>query len=365
MRVALVNGSKRFDGHTVQFHSYVNGLRAVGVEPSIYTCIDPSDADSYAPEGTVIPGWRVPLGTEGEMGFNRLLPILVRRLRAIEGDIIHVNDVYLSRLAAYRDNVLVSVTDLGKLKTRYYNRSSSWLHNLHLRYVNRCRGIICAAESVRAEVIQELDVPADRVHVVPLSTSSRSPSPVSPPLPPSEARPWTLLCVATDRPHKNIGGFLEVVKRLGPSYRGLLVSRLTDATRRRIDAEGLGKRIEVRADVSNLADLYRSAQVLVFPSLYEGFGIPLIEAMRHGLPVVAARRTTIPEVLGEGGTAVEPGDYDAWVTAITALTDADRYREAARRSWERGALFGPEQTGRALVKAYEAARQAPGPLSSK
>jgi alpha-1,3-rhamnosyl/mannosyltransferase len=97
---------------------------------------------------------------------------------------------------------------------------------------------------------------------------------------------------------------------------------------------------------ADLDALYRGAVALVFPSRFEGFGLPVLEAMARDCPVVAADATALPEVVDEAGLLVEPGDADAWAAAIVSLlgddalrshlVDAGR-RRAAHYAWETAA----------------------------
>jgi glycosyltransferase involved in cell wall biosynthesis len=95
-----------------------------------------------------------------------------------------------------------------------------------------------------------------------------------------------------------------------------------------------------------LLALYRGARLLVYPSLYEGFGLPVLEAMQCGVPVVAANAASLPEVTGDGGLLVDPLDVRGWRDAIEALWQDEaahaRQRESALRraagfSWTRTA----------------------------
>lgn len=114
------------------------------------------------------------------------------------------------------------------------------------------------------------------------------------------------------------------------------------------------------ADVTGLVDL---ASVLAFPSRYEGFGLPVLEAMARGTPVVAADASALPEVVGDGGRLVAPGDVDGWVDALAAVLDdpgeADRLATAGRR---RAAHFTAAACAAATSDAHRAARdRASGP----
>jgi glycosyltransferase involved in cell wall biosynthesis len=102
--------------------------------------------------------------------------------------------------------------------------------------------------------------------------------------------------------------------------------------------------------------LYEGARVLVQPSFEEGFGLPVLEAMTLGVPVVAARRGALPEVLGDAGTLVEPEDVDAFAQAIERIVE-DRVlaATAAAAGIARAQLFTWERTATTTLAAYGAA----------
>jgi glycosyltransferase involved in cell wall biosynthesis len=99
--------------------------------------------------------------------------------------------------------------------------------------------------------------------------------------------------------------------------------------------------------------LYRHASVLAFPSRYEGFGVPVLEAFAHGVPVVAARAAALPEAVGDAGLLVDAIDVDGWVRSLRSVLDdaalADRLRAAGRR---RALEFSPSVSAAALAAAY-------------
>jgi alpha-1,3-rhamnosyl/mannosyltransferase len=95
-------------------------------------------------------------------------------------------------------------------------------------------------------------------------------------------------------------------------------------------AEMLRKpRIRVLGSVPDeqLVELYRGAECLLFPSLYEGFGFPVLEAMACGTPVVCANRTSLPEIAGEAAVLVDPDDTHAFAAALAELLSSDARRE--------------------------------------
>src|SRR6266568_1493786 len=106
-----------------------------------------------------------------------------------------------------------------------------------------------------------------------------------------------------------------------------------------------------QVDDADLADLYAAAGCLLFPSRYEGFGLPCLEAMACGCPVVAFRNSSVPEVVGDAGELVADGDAEALGRAALAMSKAP---ERARQSgFERARRFGWRKAARQTIAAYE------------
>jgi glycosyltransferase involved in cell wall biosynthesis len=102
-----------------------------------------------------------------------------------------------------------------------------------------------------------------------------------------------------------------------------------------------------------LRALYRGAAALVYPSFYEGFGLPLIEAMACGTPVIASNVTSIPEVVGDGGVLLDPADTGAWTMAIVAVANDQPVRARLRAAGlRRAADFTWQRTARLTLEAY-------------
>jgi alpha-1,3-rhamnosyl/mannosyltransferase len=115
-----------------------------------------------------------------------------------------------------------------------------------------------------------------------------------------------------------------------------------------------------RVPPARLAALFRSAVALVYPSTYEGFGLPLAEAMAAGCPVIAADRTALPEVLGGAGILVDPADAPGWADAISLLlADGPLRVRLIAAGRERARSFSPEEAARRQVAAYRLALETP------
>ena len=205
--------------------------------------------------------------------------------------------------------------------------------------------VLTSTEAGAWVIRQDFGVRAERLHIVGngLDTELFSPDPALP------RDPSTLLCVgrAAD-PNKGIPVLIEALAKLPPPVRLVLVDEdhPLHEGRRLAAALGVGDRLEItgRVPIEELVRRYRSASLVVVPSLYEGFGLPAAEAMACGTPVVASAAGALPEVLrtGGGGTLVAKGDADALARAIAELLA--RPEEGRRR-------LGAEARAR-IVEAY-------------
>jgi glycosyltransferase involved in cell wall biosynthesis len=242
---------------------------------------------------------------------------------------------------ASRRNVIV-IHDVAPL------REPEWYSPLYARYqrtilpalARRARLVITVSEFSRGEIVSALGVPADRVRVVPNGVDER----FSPAVDPAAARaafalerPYVLV-VGTRIARKNLAALAGAARRLGERGVELVAA---GSGRGYMRAEGgLEARELGYVPEELLPSLYRGAAVLAMPSLYEGFGLPCIEAMASGTPVVAANRGALPEVCGDAALLVDPTDEAALADALlAAVEDRDLAARQARAGIERAATF--------------------------
>lgn len=131
---------------------------------------------------------------------------------------------------------------------------------------------------------------------------------------------------------------------------------LDSETFRAAERTDLGKEILFTGYVpdGDLAGLYSGAICFVYPSYFEGFGLPLVEAMQCGVPVIAGNRTSLPEVLGDAGLLFDPFDTQALVRALTQVIDDAEYRASLRsKGLERAKSFDWKTTARLTLEVYE------------
>ncbi len=223
--------------------------------------------------------------------------------------------------------------------------------------LRRAAAIVTVSEFTRSEVSTWLPEVADRITVVPNGSHVR-PSGGDSGLPPG--RPYALM-LGTLEPRKNPALALDafgLARRRGLDLRLVLAggeSPLIDMPAM-LRARGLGPPEVVRTgylDDRRLSAVLKQARLLVFPSLYEGFGMPLLEAMEARVPVVAARAGATPETVGDAGVLVEPGDVEGFADAIEQVALDERLRDrliVAGRA--RAAKFTWARAGAACLDLY-------------
>jgi glycosyltransferase involved in cell wall biosynthesis len=168
------------------------------------------------------------------------------------------------------------------------------------------------------------------------------------------------LYVGNRKPHKNVPRLLEAFSRAGlePGVRLVLSGEPDRKTADLARALGLEKRVQFFGSVADevLPGLYRGAVALVFPSLLEGFGLPPLEAMACGTPVIASNAASIPEVVGDAGILVDPHDAEDLADAMRrVLYDTELQENMSRKGLERARLFSWDTTARQVLEVLREA----------
>jgi glycosyltransferase involved in cell wall biosynthesis len=226
------------------------------------------------------------------------------------------------------------------------------------QHVLRADHVIVNSAYTAGEVHQRLGVPMPRITVC---------RPGAPDWTPRAAAPADgyILFVGTLEPRKNVGGLLEaytqLLRRRPDAPRLILAGRALPSSKPWLEALSrpplAGKAIHLGyIDDSEREALYKGASVLVLPSFNEGFGLPVLEAMTVGVPVIAANRGALPEVLGDAGILVEADDPEALADAMERMTtDTMLARTLAATGVRRTRLFDWGASARSLRAAYDEA----------
>lgn len=289
------------------------------------------------------------------------LPMAARRARV---DLLH-SPAYTAPVGI-RTPTVVTIHDVS------YERHPEWypyrrdrLRRAFYRASARSAArVVTDSAFSAAEIRAAYGIAVDRIAVVPLGVAPRFA--VGEPVAADVASPF-VLHVGDLHARRNLGVVLDAVvalrRRGGPAAgltlvlagvdRGLVADLASRAA-----AAGASDALAVLGIVSDarLEALYREAQALVYPSLYEGFGLPVLEAMSRGTPVVATRASSVPEVLGDAGVLLDPDDAAGWVTSLDAIIgEPDRRAALAAAGQARAAAFTWERTARETYEVYQRA----------
>ncbi|MCS6882336.1 MAG: glycosyltransferase family 1 protein [Oscillochloridaceae bacterium] len=313
----------------------------------------------------VIPSRLPTINPRVRIPWEQLLaPMLLRRSGA---DLFH--GVHSVVPIACPVPSVVTVHDLAFIRFpqtfRAYNRI--YLDLATRLSVRRAARVLVVSEHTRREVIGLLGVPPERVVVTPNAVREhfRPPDPAA--LEVFRARKGLperfVLYVGTLEPRKNLTTLLEAYAmvardRAAPLLVGGGKGWMYDAVFQRLEALGLHERVRFVGylDEEELPLWYAAATVFVFPSIYEGFGMPPLEAMACGAPVVASNTSSLPEVVGDAGLTVSPYDPAALAAAIRRLLDdADLRQELRERGFRQARAFSWRVTAERTLAAYEAA----------
>jgi glycosyltransferase involved in cell wall biosynthesis len=233
------------------------------------------------------------------------------------------------------------------------------------RGVRRAHAVVAVSEATRRDLLAHLGLAPERVHVVPEGIDHGRFRPVAP-----RAVPWPyVLFVGSEHPRKELVTLLHAFALLKrePRFAELKLVKVgapgtSEApfhapVARAVRELGLEREIVLAGHVPDdeLPGWYAGARVLAFPSRYEGFGLPPLEAMACGCPVVGSTAGGVPEVTGGVAPCVAPGDPGALAAALRGVLDDEAGRaERVARGRARAARFTWQRAATELVRVYEA-----------
>ena len=326
-------------------------IRALGrVKTHDYVVIVPARAKDAA-DG--LPTVEVRDPAVGQRGPLRILTtaLAARRTKAVssqvaEFDVLHYPLTVPSPGTQRPTVVTLHDTQHRDMPEFFGPARRSFRRMAYDRAARAASAVVVTSEFVRGRAVELLELAPDRVHVVPhaidhsvFSLGDEEPEPMI--LYP--ARPW---------PHKNHTRLFEAFARLRET-RPQLRLVLTGGGLERLEPLPDGVESLGSVEPEHLASLYRRAACLVFPSLYEGFGLPVLEAMACGCPVAASNAGAIPEVAGDAAVLFAPNDVDAMAEA---MLETDRRRDELRAlGLARAAAYTWDETARRHEDVYREA----------
>ena len=237
------------------------------------------------------------------------------------------------------------------------------------RFLARADRVIAVSEATRRDALQFYRLNPEKVVVIPEGVEPRFRPEPDPARLAAVRQKYALpkrfiLCVGTIEPRKNLPILLDAYAALRPHYPrlGLVIAGgkgwLYQSFFERLQSLGLETQTRVTltgyVPDDDLPALINCAEVFAFPSIFEGFGLPPLEAMACGVPVVCSNASSLPEVVGEAGLLLPPHDVRAWADALARLlTDAQLRADLRARGLARSRLFTWEAAALHTLQVYQ------------
>jgi glycosyltransferase involved in cell wall biosynthesis len=278
-------------------------------------------------------------------------------------DIFHHTDYV--RVPRRRAASVFTLHDLSFLRSEDWHppRDRERLEAVTRRLIGESKVIITVSETTRADLQHFFEIPDERIVVAPLGVDPRSFPRRGPRR--SDSRPY-ILAVGTLEPRKNFARLLDAVRLLvgrGSDIRLELVGRpgwLCGEVHRRLADPRLRPHVlwHGEVDEGTLQDLLAGARALAYPSVYEGFGLPVLEGMAMGLPVLTSDRGATREVAGSAAELIDPDSTESIAAGLERLwTNAARRHELATLGPERARDFTWERCAAATIEGYRRAME--------
>ena len=285
------------------------------------------------------------------------------RLIRGEGDVIHLPNQNFARYALFGKNpFIVTVHDLVRTCFRFDGEAviERILLRLDIRGIKRASHIIADSQNSRNDLIKYLKLPDSKITVIYPGVDHSIFKPYNVRL---LDKPY-ILYVGSERPRKSLGRLLDAFAKLKGEFPELKLVKVGAFGRSKEYRRDIMKKLSSlgitegvifidRVSELELAYYYTSAQLLAYPSLYEGFGLPPLEAMACGCPVVTSNTSSLPEVVGEAGIMVDPHDTDSLTQAMReVLTDSELRDNMIRKGLEQSKRFSWEKATKQTLEVY-------------
>jgi glycosyltransferase involved in cell wall biosynthesis len=357
-------GVGSYAAHLVEALAKIDSENEYLLYPYFWDCFPPDWRKAQIPRNTNFRLWTEDLPLEE----------VHRRWATEESDRV-IGNVDVMHSTAYtapalkRTPLIVTVHDLTFLTHPEFHRSEN--RDFCVRQVEqaikRAAVIIADSHSTKADLLQHYDYPEERIKVVHLAagnafTPKLNKSIICETLAKYEIYHNYVLFVGSLEPRKNITALLKAYMGLPQTMTSahlLVIAGASGWKNEDLIREaqpyldrGQLKIIGYVAE-EDLAVLYSAARVLVYPSWYEGFGLPVVEAMACGAPVISSNTSSLPEVAGEACILISPSDIEGLKEALTAvLTNRDMRLALRAKSLKQAACFSWDQAAREMLSVY-------------
>lgn len=280
-------------------------------------------------------------------------------------DVYHASNQYISHLVVGKNASIVSCMDIiASRLSADYNPVVNFFWNSSLKQMGRAKKIIAISNFTRREIQRQLGIPKEKIEVIPLAFDAKAFRPLNKKSARKELsiaeNANVVLNVGSEEKRKNIQTLLKAFAGLAEKNPDALLLRIGEQrqeTRRLIEQLCIGEKVRYLNNLSSerLTLAYNAADALAFCSYYEGFGLPLLEAMACGCPVVAAKAASVQEIVEDAAILVDnPLDEKAFEKAIESiLGDFGLRKELERKGFARAREFSWKKNAEATLGVYE------------
>ncbi|MGB9762727.1 MAG: glycosyltransferase family 4 protein [Minisyncoccia bacterium] len=361
LKIAILNDSPFDVGISSYIYNIYLNLKNHNISTDFYQFSLNSDSSyNFYQNVNLVKG--INFGFKKSLQLNQILNFNIKAFKNIETlenyDIIIISNPTLNKLSKYFDNIIGMGLDLYYL----FYKSNSLIYSKYIKsqykLFKNLKFIICDSEYTKLDFIKYLEINEERIQTVYPYVNSKifyPPDKNFKKIIDIDENDFIILNVAYDSPNKNIETVIKLLYELPKNFKLIRVGR-NFRSLKLIEEFNLSDRVYLfeKVESKKLGDIYRSSDFFVFPSLFEGFGIPVIEAMASGLPVITSSRTSLPEVAGDVGFIFDPYDIDGMKNKILELSkDKELYENIKEKSINRARFFSSENQFKNLSIAFK------------
>ena len=305
-------------------------------------------------------------------GFLRKVRVWCRQQLSLEHDLIKkgIDILY----CPYNSEALVKTSKIPQVITVHdliplmwqddFQVTSQLWKYIYLPMIHKCRLIITVSENTKKDILRFCNISPDKVRVVYNGFSKFSSHESKVNYFNYIGEPYILYVSSSHYPYKNLIKLFEAYSSIHLHLHhklvvvGKTVPRFTPAVYAKVSELGLGEKIVLLEKLTDqkLSSIYKFADLFVYPSLYEGFGIPPLEAMFYNVPVVASEASSIPEVCGEAAIYINPDSVESIANGIImALNDNNLKQKLQALGKQRASMFSWEKTAKGILESCQMA----------